>query len=316
MANRYLVTGGAGFIGSHLVRALLERGDQVRVLDNFATGRRSNLAGLDADIDLREASITDNDALQQAMQGIDFVLHQAAVPSVSRSIEYPGECHHINVTGTLNVLLAARDAAVRKVVFAASSAVYGDTPTLPKHEAMMPLPLSPYAVAKLTGEHYCRIFAQVYGVPTVALRYFNVFGPRQDPASIYSAVIPLFISKMVRGEAPIIYGDGLQSRDFTFVANVVQANLLACQAEAKAHGQVMNIACGQATALLDLVAMLNQLLGTQLKPVHKPARIGDVRHSMASIECASQLIGYNPKVNFEQGLRMTLDTLESAAMTP
>lgn len=305
----YLVTGGGGFIGSHLVWALLERGDTVRVFDNFSTGRRSNLADVATDVDLRIGSITDPAAVASTMQGVDYVLHQAAIPSVARSVEQPHECHETNVTGTLNVLVAARDAGVKKVVYAASSSAYGNTTISPKHEMLRPEPLSPYAAAKLASEQYCRVWTQVYGLPTVALRYFNIFGPRQDPASLYAAVIPRFISRMLRGEAPIINGDGTQSRDFTYVANVVRANLLACAAPERAHGQVINIACGEAYTLLDVVAAINTILGTQIEPTHGPNQIGDVRHSLASIQRASDLIGYTPQVKFEEGLRATVDSL-------
>jgi UDP-glucose 4-epimerase len=311
MAKHYLVTGGSGFIGSHLVQSLLERGDRVRVLDNLATGRRSNLAGLEQDIDLHTASIADIDAVERAMQGIDYVLHHAAIPSVLRSVEQPRECHDVNVTGTFNILQAALQANVQKVVFAASSSVYGNTDTALKHERMPHDPLSPYALAKLTGEYYCHLFSQLYGLPTVALRYFNIFGPRQDPTSIYSAVIPLFISKMLRGEAPTINGDGRQTRDFTYVANVVAANLLACEAAPPANGQVMNIACGQAYSLLDLVALLNALLGTSIRPIHAPPQAGDIRHSLAAIERANELIGYSPVVEFAEGLKHTIASLQT-----
>ncbi len=308
----YLVTGGSGFIGSHLVRALLERGDTVRVLDNFVTGRRSNLAEVAADIDLRTGSITDRETVSAAMRGVEYVLHQAAIPSVARSVEQPYECHESNVTGTLNILVAARDAGVRKVVYAASSSAYGNTETLPKCETINPQPLSPYAAAKLAGEQYCRVFHQVYGLPTVALRYFNIFGPRQDPESLYAAVVPRFITMMLQGKAPTINGDGGQSRDFTYVANVVQANLLACAAEERAHGQVMNIACGQAYTLLDLVALLNSLLGTSIEPIHAPPQVGDVRHSLAAIECATKLIGYTPVVGFAEGIEYTIASLRTS----
>ena len=312
MPDWYLVTGGGGFIGSHLVRALLERGANVRVLDDFSTGRRENISAVIDDIDLHEGSITDQETVYAAMQGIDYVLHQAAIPSVSRSIEDPLQCHETNTTGTLNVLLAARDAGVQKVVYAASSSAYGDKTPLPCQETATAHPLSPYAVAKLTGEHYCQAFHEVYNTPTVALRYFNVFGPRQDPNSLYSAVIPKFISLMLQGQAPTIHGDGLQSRDFTYIDNVVQANLLACKADAAAHGQVMNIACGQTYTLLDLVDRINTILGTRIQPILGPARPGDARHSHADISRAASLINYTPLISFDQGLRSTIDSFAGA----
>ena len=306
---QYLVTGGGGFIGSHLVRALLERGDAVRVFDNFSTGRRSNLADVASDVDVQVGSITDPAAVANAMRGVEYVLHQAAIPSVARSVEQPHECHENNVTGTLHVLDAARRAGVQKVVYAASSSAYGNAAVSPKHEALPPAPMSPYAAAKLAGEQYCRVWTQVYGLPTVALRYFNIFGPRQDPESLYAAVIPRFITRMLRGEAPTINGDGSQSRDFTYVANVVRANLLACAADERADGQVMNIACGEAYTLLELVAAINGILGTTIEPTHGPAQIGDVRHSLAAIERAHDIISYTPQVGFAEGLQRTVESL-------
>ncbi len=314
MADRYLVTGGGGFIGSHLVRALLERGDAVRVLDDFSTGRRTNLAAVEHDIDLRIGSILDHDTLSSAMNGIDYVLHQAALPSVSRSVARPRDSHEVNATGTLNVLLAARDAGVRKVVYAASSSVYGNSPTMPRHEELPTQPLSPYASAKLAGENYCRAIHHVYGLPTVMLRYFNIFGPGQDPDSPYSAVIPRFITALLRGEPPQINGDGTQSRDFTYVANAVHANLLACAADERANGNVMNIACGGAYSLLELMGNLCEILDTQIEPVFGPERPGDVRHSCASIERAKELIGYTPAVAFRAGLEATVASFQLASV--
>lgn len=303
-SKRVLVTGGAGFIGSHIVQELAQQGGQVRVLDNFATGRRENLQipGLE----IVEGDIRDLDAVRRAMNGVDYVLHQAALSSVPRSIADPLTTNEVNVCGTLNVLAAARDAHIRRVVYASSSSVYGDNPTLPKHEELPTRPLSPYAVSKLTGENYCCAFFNVYGLPTVSLRYFNVFGPRQDPASQYAAVIPKFVASLLRGEPPTIYGDGTQSRDFTFVANVVQANLLACERE-QAIGQVMNVACGERHTLLDLYGHLEALTGVELEPVFAEPRGGDVKHSLAAIDRARQALGYAPVVDWREGLRRTVE---------
>jgi UDP-glucose 4-epimerase len=308
---RYLVTGGGGFIGSHLVRALLDRGDEVRVLDNFSTGRRENLQGLEQHIDLRIGSINDSDMVAEAMRQVDYVLHHAALVSVQLSIESPRQCHDINVTGTLNILQAAAQARVQKVVFAASSAAYGDTPTLPAHEQLAPQPLSPYAVSKLAGEYYCRMFTQIYQLPTVILRYFNVFGPQQNADSLYSAVIPIFIRAMLRGQAPVIYGDGLQSRDFTYIENIVHANLCACVADAQAHGQAINIASGSSYTLLELIEELNAILGTSIEPLHQPGRAGDVRCSVGSIDKANHLLGYSPTVPFVAGLNKTVQDFKA-----
>jgi UDP-glucose 4-epimerase len=301
----YLVTGGAGFIGSNIVEELLQRGERVRVLDNFSTGRRENLAPFLARIELIEGDLRDPSAVRQTVEGADYVLHQAALPSVQRSIDDPLATHAANTTGTLNLLLAAHEAGVRRVVFAASSSVYGDSPTLPKREDMLPQPKSPYAVSKLTGEHYCRAFTEVHGLGTVCLRYFNVFGPRQDPASQYAAVIPLFITAMLGGEPPTVHGDGLQSRDFTYVSNVVHANLLAATVPGVA-GRVFNVACGQRYTLLDLIAALSDVLGTQIAPVHTDPRPGDVRHSLADITAAQEALGYQVVVDFHEGLRRTV----------
>jgi len=301
----YLVTGGAGFIGSNIVEELVQRGERVRVLDNFSTGRRDNVAPFISHIELVEGDLLDLATVRQAVEGVDYVLHQAALPSVQRSVEDPLTTHTNNTTGTLNLLLAARDAGAKRLVFASSSSVYGDTPTLPKEESMLPRPKSPYAASKLTGEHYCRIFTEVYGLETVCLRYFNVFGPRQDPSSQYAAVIPLFITAMLQGRPPTIYGDGLQSRDFTYVADVVQANLSAAIAPGIA-GQVFNIACGRSHTLLDLISLLNDILNTTIAPVHAAPRAGDVRHSLADITAAREAFGYRPLVSFEEGLRRTV----------
>jgi nucleoside-diphosphate-sugar epimerase len=302
VADRYLVTGGAGFIGSNIVEELVRRRAKVRILDNFSTGKRENIARFLGDVELIEGDLRCLDTVRQAAEGVDYILHQGAFSSVQRSIDNPLDTDECNVRGTLNLLVAARDAGVRRVVYASSSSVYGDTPTLPKIEDMKPAPLSPYAVSKLTGEHYCRVFYQVYGLETVALRYFNVFGPRQDPTSQYAAVIPKFVTAMLKGEQPVIYGDGEQSRDFSYVTNVVQANLLAATAPG-VGGQVFNIACGQRYNLLELVAAINRILGTDIAPVHTAPRVGDVRHSLADIARAREMLGYQVEVEFEEGLR-------------
>ena len=301
----YLVTGGAGFIGSHIVEELVRRRERVRVLDNFSTGRRENLAPFLEHVELVEGDLRDLSTVRRVAEGVDYILHQAALPSVPRSIADPLASNDSNVTGTLHLLIAARDAGVKRVVYASSSSVYGDNPTLPKREDMSPAPKSPYAVSKLAGEYYCRVFAQVYGLETVCLRYFNVFGPRQDPASQYAAVIPKFITALLRDEPPTIYGDGHQSRDFTYVSNVVRANLLAATAP-DVSGRVFNVACGERYTVLDLVAVLTEILGTHITPVHTAPRPGDVRHSLADITAAREALGYRVEVNFHEGLRRTV----------
>ena len=298
----YLVTGGAGFIGSHIVEELVKRGEKVRVLDNFSTGKRENILPFLDRIELIEGDVRSYHIVREAVDGVDFVLHQAALPSVPRSIKDPITTNEVNVGGTLNILNAALDAKVKRVVYASSSSIYGNSEVLPKREDMPPNPMSPYAVSKLAGEKYCQVFSEVYGLETVCLRYFNVFGPRQDPNSQYSAVIPKFIMAIKKGDQPMIYGDGKQSRDFTFVANVVEANLLACQVNS-ALGEVFNIACGKRYSLLGLVSKLNEIFGNNIEPIFTEPRKGDVRHSLASIVKAKKLIGYNPSVGFEQGLR-------------
>jgi UDP-glucose 4-epimerase len=302
----FLVTGGAGFIGSHIVTALAERGDRVRVLDNLSTGFRSNLEHVLKRIEFIEGDVTDGHTVADAVRGVDCVFHQAALASVPRSVEAPLDTNHVCVTGTVTVLDHARRANVRRVVYAASSSAYGDRPSLSKRESDLPAPLSPYAVAKLAGEYYCQAFWHTYGLETVGMRYFNVFGPRQDPASPYSAVIPLFITRIVSGERPVVYGDGLQTRDFSFVANVVHGNLLAADAP-NAVGHVINLADGRSTNLLTLIQILNQLLGTDVLPIHEASRPGDVRDSLADITLAKQLLGYEPQVDFETGLRRSID---------
>lgn len=300
-----LITGGAGFIGSHITAELLSRGRAVRVIDNFLTGKRENLSPFLKDIELHEGDIRDPEACRKAVRGVRRVLHQAALPSVPRSVEDPRTTHDINITGTLNMLLAARDAGVESFVFASSSSVYGDDPGLPKKEGREGVPLSPYAASKLAGEVYCRNFFSLYGLRTVSLRYFNVFGPRQDPLSQYAAVIPLFITRLLAGKAPVIFGDGEQSRDFTYVADVVEANILAASAE-PAGGEVMNVACGRRTTVNALVHALAEELGGGGSPVHADPRPGDILHSFADIDRASRLIGFRPKVSLEAGLAETV----------
>jgi UDP-N-acetylglucosamine/UDP-N-acetyl-alpha-D-glucosaminouronate 4-epimerase len=304
---RYLVTGGAGFIGSHLVEHLVGEGHRVVVLDDFSTGKHENLDGLRAKIELIEDTVTDASACVRACRGADFVLHQAALASVPRSLRDPVATHDVNVTGTLNVLLAAKQASVRRVVYAASSSAYGNTTDLPKHEGMVPRPLSPYAVSKLAGEHYCRALNASFGIETVALRYFNIFGPRQDPASQYAAVVPKFIASAQSNEGPVIYGDGEQTRDFTFVANAVRANILACIAAPAACGEVFNVGCGTRISVNELWARIATLLECTAQPNYVPARAGDVRDSLASLERSQRLLGYAPAVTIDDGLRHSVE---------
>ncbi|MFP4057995.1 MAG: SDR family oxidoreductase [Candidatus Brocadiia bacterium] len=308
----YLVTGGAGFIGSNLAMGLLERGETVRVLDDFSTGKRENLAPARDSVTLFEGSVADDALVREAVDGVDYVLHQGALASVPRSVDDPEATNRANVVGTLGLLVAARDAGVRRVVFAASSSAYGDQPTLPKVETMAPSPLSPYAASKVAGEHYCQAFTACYGLATVCLRYFNIYGPRQDPQSEYAAVVPRFITAMLAGQRPTIFGDGEQSRDFTYVDDCVRANLLACTAD-EAVGRTMNVACGGRYTLNELVALLNEILGTSLEPVYEPPRAGDVRHSQADIAAARQLLGYEPQVSFREGLAKTVEWFRSQA---
>ena len=306
----YLVTGGAGFIGSNLARKLAVDGINVRVLDDFSTGKRENIAGIEG-LEVIEGSLLDYDTIKRALEGAEFVLHQAAIPSVPRSVADPLKSNEANVTGTLNLLEAARASDVKRFVFAASSSAYGDTEVLPKVEDMPPDPLSPYAVGKYTGELYARVFASIYKLPTVSLRYFNIFGPYQDPASEYAAVIPKFIQLMLKGESPTIYGDGEQSRDFTYIDNAVEANLLACRSEKVGTGEVINVACGERYSLNDLVQILNEIIGTDIKPLYSEARPGDVRHSMADITRARELLGYKAGVDFRKGLKRTVEWFSS-----
>ncbi len=301
----YLVTGGAGFIGSHLVERLVQEGATVRVVDNLSTGRKENLAAVWDKIQWFQGDVCDQQLMQEVVQGVDCIFHQAALASVPRSLEAPLETHAACATGTVTVLEAARRAGVRRVVYAASSSAYGNRPTSPKQETDLPEPISPYGAAKLAGEYYCQAFTAAFGLETVILRYFNVFGPRQDPDSPYSAVIPIFITALLRGRRPVIYGDGRQSRDFVYVENVVEANLLAAQAP-KAVGRVLNIGSGRATDLLSLLALLSRLLHVEVQPEFAPPRPGDVRESLADITLAQRLLGYQPQVDFEEGLRRSI----------
>lgn len=304
--STYLVTGGAGFIGSNLVHALHARKETVVVLDDFSTGKRKNLGELASDIRLIEGSIADLDTCKEAVRGADYVLHQAALPSVPRSVSDPISSNTVNIDGTLNMLVAARDAGVKRFVYAASSSAYGNTPTLPKVETMPASPLSPYAVSKYAGELYCNIFHRLYGLETICLRYFNVFGPRQDPTSQYSAVIPKFIAAYFQGGQPVIHGDGEQSRDFTAIANVVDANLLACVAPGEAAGRTFNCACGERTTINELAAILAESCGVDISPKHVDSRPGDVAHSHADIASIRQHLGYEPKVSLREGIEETV----------
>ena len=301
MAQKYLVTGGAGFIGSNICRQLVREGCFVRVIDNLLTGKMSNLADILDKIDFIEADMGDETAARAAMKDIDVVLHQGAVPSVPRSVDDPATTHQHCVNATFTLLMAARDCKIKRFVYAASSSAYGDSPTMPKVETMLTNPKSPYAAAKLFGEYYCSVFAQVYGLDTVSLRYFNVFGPYQDPTSQYAAAIPAFVTAILRGQSPTVYGDGEQSRDFTYIDNVVHANLLAARAP-KTGGQVVNVACGQKITVNAIIALINQLTGNAVVPFYEPTRAGDVKHSLADIAKAKALIGYEPVVDFRRGL--------------
>jgi UDP-glucose 4-epimerase len=310
--DMFLVTGGAGFIGSHLVDRLVRDGHRVRVVDDFSTGRRENLSHLAGDprLQVAEGDICDEAFLTEVMGGVQYVLHQAAIPSVPRSVKDPLSSHRVNTEGTIKVLRCAREAGVQRVVFASSSSVYGDLEggrgeTARKRETMAPGPLSPYAATKLAGEGYCRAFYHSYGLETVALRYFNIFGPRQDPSSQYASVVPLFAQALLEGRRPTIYGDGLQTRDFTYVENVVEANLRACFASG-APGRVFNVACGKSVSVLSLLATMARVLGVKADPQFAPPRAGDVRHSRADISWAKGLLGYEPRVGFPEGIRLTL----------
>lgn len=310
---RCLVTGGAGFIGSNLSRRLVKEGCTVRILDNFLTGKRSNLADLAGTIELIEADMGDPKVARAAMEGVEVVFHQGAVPSVPRSVADP-LCTHVNcVDATFTLLLAARDAGVRRFVYAASSSAYGDSPTLPKVETLPVNPKSPYAVSKLVGEYYAKVFFDVYGLQTISLRYFNVFGPYQDPTSQYAAAIPAFVTSILRDQSPVVYGDGEQSRDFTFVENVIDANLCAARAPRTA-GQTVNIACGERITVNEIIRLINQLVGKSVAPRYVPTRAGDVKHSLADIQLARQVIGFRPIVNFRQGLEIAIDWYKANLM--
>ncbi|MCB0726068.1 MAG: SDR family oxidoreductase [Ignavibacteriae bacterium] len=304
---KFLITGGAGFIGSNIASELLNKGYSVRILDNFSSGKRENLKGMEKDIELVEGDIRSYHIVQDSLKDIDIVLHQAALPSVPRSIKDPITTNDVNINGTLNILEAAVDLKVKRVVYASSSSVYGDNPVLPKVETMVPNPLSPYAVSKLTGEKYCNVFSRIYGLETVCLRYFNVFGPRQDPASQYSAVIPKFIKAISQDIQPVIYGDGEQSRDFTYISNVIQANILAATSDCES-GITVNCAVSGQITLNDLVKEMNKLMNKDVKPLYEGPRAGDIKHSYADISLAEKSIGYKPVVSFEEGLKKTIDS--------
>lgn len=302
----YVVTGGAGFIGSHIVQELLRRNETVKVIDNFSTGKRENVKPFEGAAEIIDADISQAKNLAQLLKGADYVIHQAAIPSVPKSIIDPLKSHEANVNGTLQLLVACRDAGVKRIVYASSSSLYGDSPTLPKHEGMIPNPLSPYGAQKLFGETYCQVFTKSYGLETVSLRYFNVFGPRQDATSQYSGVLALFIPAVLEGRRPTIYGDGEQSRDFTYVKNVVEANLLACKAPGVA-GQFFNVACGDRITVNSMLQHINKITGKDISPVYADARAGDIKHSQADITRAKERLSYQPRVTFEEGLRDTIE---------
>lgn len=302
----YVVTGGGGFIGSHIVEELLRRRETVKLIDNFSTGKRANVEAFKNKADIIETDISEGKNLVDIFKGADYVIHQAAIPSVPKSILDPVTSHRSNVNGTLNVLIAARDAGVKRVVYASSSSLYGDSPTLPKHEEMMPKPLSPYGAQKLFGEMYCQVFTRSYGLETVALRYFNVFGPRQDPSSPYSGVLALFIPAVLQDRRPTIHGDGLQSRDFTYVQNVVDANLLACTVPG-IGGQVFNIARGDRITVNSILQQINKITGKDVPPIYSEPRAGDIKHSQADITRAREHLGYEARISFEEGLRRTIE---------
>lgn len=304
--EKFLVTGGAGFIGSNICSKLVSQGCFVRVVDNLLTGKRENLSAIIEKIEFIQADMGDESIARSAMKGIDVVLHQAALPSVPRSVDDPAATHRHCVDATFTLLLAARDAGIKRFVYAASSSAYGDTPTLPKVETMPANPLSPYAVAKLVGEYYCSVFYKVFGLETISLRYFNVFGPHQDPTSQYAAAIPAFVTAILKDKPPTVYGDGLQSRDFSYVDNVVEANLLAARAK-ETHGEVVNIACGAAVTVNEVIAMVNEIVGKEVEPVYTDPRQGDVKHSLADISLAEKIIGYKSVVPFKQGLEKSID---------
>jgi UDP-glucose 4-epimerase len=305
MPSSYLVTGAAGFIGSHIAETLVTQGERVKALDNFSTGKRENLAPFLDRIELVEGDLRNPADVKKAVEGVEFVFHQGALPSVPKSVEDPVGSNESNIAGTLNLLIAARDAGVKRVVYAASSSAYGDSPTLPKEETMPAAPLSPYATQKYVGELYCKNFYDLFGLETVALRYFNVFGPRQDPTSQYAAVIPKFITALAEGKPPTIYGDGEQSRDFTYIENIVRANLLAARAEGAA-GEMMNFACGERTTLNELLEMIRRIMKSDIQPIFEDPRPGDVKHSLADTRKSQRLLGYTPHVSLEEGLERTV----------
>jgi nucleoside-diphosphate-sugar epimerase len=304
--DNFLVTGGAGFIGSNICTKLISQGCFVRVIDNLLTGKKSNLAAISDKIEFIEADMGNPDAARAAMKGIDVVLHQGALPSVPRSVDDPALTHRHCVDATFTLLLAARDAKVKRFVYAASSSAYGDTPTLPKVETMPVNPLSPYAAAKLMGEYYCSVFYKVYGLQTISLRYFNVFGPHQDPTSQYAAAIPAFVTSILKDKPPTVYGDGEQSRDFTYIDNIVEANLLAARAK-QTKGDVVNIACGEVVTVNEIIDTINRLLGKKIRPIYEPVRPGDVKHSLADITVAKKLLGFKPVVPFKEGLAKAIE---------
>jgi UDP-glucose 4-epimerase len=303
---RYVVTGGGGFIGSHIVEELLRRKQDVKVIDNFSTGKRENIRDFEERVDVVEADLAEVTDLAGLVRGADYVIHQAAIPSVPKSIIDPLKSHHANVDATLRLLLACRDAGVRRVVYASSSSLYGDSPTLPKHEGMPPNPLSPYGAQKLFGEIYCQVFTKAYNLETVSLRYFNVFGPRQDPTSQYSGVLALFIPAVLKGKRPTIYGDGLQSRDFTYVQNVVDGNLLACTAPG-VQGEAINIACGDRITVNSMLEQINTIAGRDIVPIYAEPRAGDIKHSQADVTKAKEKLNYKAQVSFGEGLRRTIE---------
>lgn len=306
MSDLYLVTGGAGFIGSNIAETLINKGENVRIIDNFLTGKPENMATFKDKVEFIEGDLRDLETVKKAMKDVNYVIHQAALPSVPKSVDLPIESNEHNTNGTLNVLYSAKESGVKRVVYAASSSAYGDQPQSPKVETMIPMPMSPYAVNKLTGEYYCAAFYKVYGLETVALRYFNVFGPRQDPTSFYSAVIPKFIAALLKNEQPTIFGDGEQSRDFTYIDNVVSANLLACKAE-DAGGYMCNVACGESFTLNQLLRELQNILGTNIEPIYEAPRVGDVKHSLADITKAKLKLGFEVLVDFKEGLKKTVE---------
>ena len=304
--ERFLVTGGAGFIGSNICRKLVSQGCFVRVIDNLLTGKKSNLAGIIDQIEFIEADMGDEKIARPVMKDIDVVLHQGALPSVPRSVDDPATTHRHCLDATFTLLLAARDAGVKRFIYASSSSAYGDTPTLPKVETMPPRPLSPYAVGKLTGEYYCSVFYEVFGLETISLRYFNVFGPHQDPTSQYAAAIPAFVTAILKDKPPTVFGDGRQTRDFTYVDNVVEANLLAARAK-QTKGEVLNIACGKAVTVNDTIAIINELLGKNIEPIYTDPRPGDIKHSLADVTLAGKLLGFKLTIPFKQGLQKAID---------